>query len=126
METTAIKTKVCTKCGKELTEDQFRVHKSGFVLNQCKECEKAAATARRLAKKATATVVEVPETLTITTKSGKKIEASTKPIAGGRKATSVKTDKVLYFAPGVSRDTARIAFSAFAEVPTTGIQCPLV
>lgn len=125
METTAIKTKMCTKCGGEKAEGEFRVHKSGFVLNQCKECEKAAATARRLAKKAVAEV-EVPATLTITTKSGKTIEASTTPIAGGRKATSVKSDKVLYFAPGVNRDTARIAFSAFAKVPTTGIQCPLV
>ena len=122
----AIKTKVCTKCGGEKAEGEFRTHKSGFVLNQCKECEKAATKTRRLAKLASP-VAEVEVTvLTVTTKSGKVIEASTKPIAGGRKAFSANSDKVLYFASGVTRDTARVAFSAFANVPTTGIQCPLV
>ena len=123
----AIKTKVCTKCGGEKAEGEFRIHKSGFVLNQCKECEKAATKARRIAK-LVADVTEVAEVtvFSVTTKSGKVIEASTKPIAGGRKASSPNSDKVLYFATGVTRDTARVAFSAFANVPTTGIQCPLV
>ena len=118
-----VKSKFCTKCKIEHKIENFRVHKSGFVLNQCKDCEKAATKARRTS--AIAKVV-ISEILKVTTKSGKTIEASTAPIAGGRKATSPNTDKVLYFAPGVNRDTARIAFSAFANVPTTGIQCPLV
>jgi hypothetical protein len=122
MEAVAVKTKICTKCGGEKVESEFRTHKSGFVLNQCKECERAATKARRLAK-ATASELTL---VTVVTKSGKEIEASTKPLAGGRKASSPLSDKVLYFASGVTRDTARIAFSAFANVPTTGIQCPLV
>jgi hypothetical protein len=122
-EVTPVKAKVCTKCGKELEIENFRLHKSGFVLNQCKECEKEATKARRLAKASTPAPVTV---VTVVTKSGKEIEASTKPLAGGRKASSPLSNKVLYFASGVTRDTARIAFSAFAGVPTTGIQCPLV
>lgn len=118
-----VTSKFCTKCGIEHKIENFRVHKSGFVLNQCKDCEKAATKARRTSAIAKAVISEF---FKVTTKSGKTIEASTAPIAGGRKATSPKTDKVLYFAPGVNRDTARIAFSAFASVPTTGIQCPLV
>jgi hypothetical protein len=118
-----VKAKVCTKCGVEKEIESFRVHKKGFVLNQCKDCEKAATKARRILKAVTSGEVTL---INVTTKSGKVIEASTKPIDGGRKATSDNTDKVLYFAPGVSRDTARIAFSAFAGVPTTGVKCPLV
>lgn len=117
--------KVCTRCGVEKTIENFRVHKKGFVLNQCKDCEKAATKARRILKSVTKNADEVT-LINVTTKSGKVIEASTKQIEGGRKATSDNTDKVLYFAPGVSRDTARIAFSAFAGVPTTGVKCPLV
>ena len=97
---TEVKAKVCTKCGIEKEVENFRVHKSGFVLNQCKDCEKAATKARRTS--AIAKVV-ISEMLKVTTKSGKTIEASTAPIAGGRKATSPNTEKVLYFAPGVNR-----------------------
>jgi hypothetical protein len=127
MEAVAVKTKICTKCGGEKVESEFRTHKSGFVLNQCKECERAATKARRLAKASTpAPAVEEVTVVTVKTKSGKLIEASTIPLAGGRKASSPNSDKVLYFASGVTRDTARIAFSAFAGVPTTGILCPMV
>ena len=113
------KVKVCTKCGKELEIENFRVHKTGFILNQCKHCESEATRNRRKSK----TVTEI---LSVTTKSGRVIEAFTKPISGGRRASSPNTEKVLFFKPGVARDQARIAFSAFANVPMTGIQCPIV
>ena len=38
--------KVCTVCGGEAKPiSEFRIHKTGYVLNQCKDCERAAATA---------------------------------------------------------------------------------
>jgi len=36
----SIKTKTCYRCNRELEIEKFRVHKSGYTLNKCKECEK--------------------------------------------------------------------------------------
>jgi hypothetical protein len=110
--------KVCRRCGFEKPIEEFRKRPSGFILNQCKSCESELGAERRKSK--TTTIIS------ITTKSGKLVEASMKQIEGGRKATSPNTDKVLYFNSNVDRDTARIAFSAYAEVPRTGIQYQLV
>jgi hypothetical protein len=112
--------KECTRCKKTKPIEEFRQRSFGFILNQCKECEGEMNKARRLAK-IEAAKVEATSIITITTKSGMVIEASTKPITGGRKTTSPLTDKVLYFAPDVNRDKARVAFSTFANVVRTGI-----
>jgi hypothetical protein len=116
MEKVKVTSKVCRRCGKELDIEMFRPRVSGFILNQCKACEKELSTARRMAKKLTAAGI-----VTITTKSGKVVEASTQPIVGGRKASSPSTDKVLYFKSDTNRDAARAAFGVFADVPRTGI-----
>ena len=60
--------------------------------------------------------------ITITSKSGKVIEASATPIKGGRITRSDNTNKVLYFGKNISRDAARIAFSTFANIERTGIK----
>jgi len=111
--------KECRRCHKTKPIDQFRKRPNGFTLNQCRECEGELGKLRRLAKQAT--VPEVSPIISITTKSGKVVQASTQPITGGRKATSPLTDKILYFDPTVNRDTARVAFSAYANVLRTGI-----
>lgn len=114
MSTTATTpaTKTCTKCGRELSIENFRTHKTGFVLNQCKECEREASKAR--AKKSN-------KSFEVKTTSGVAYKASTSPIPGGRKVTSPKTDKVLYLEGSVNRDTARNLFANWAKVPYTGI-----
>lgn len=93
----------------------FRARPNGFVLNQCKTCESEMGKTRRLGKEKTSPIIN------ITTKSGKVVEASTKEIVNGRMTTSPNTNKVLYFEPNVSRDVARVAFSAYANIPRTGI-----
>ena len=108
--------KVCRKCGRDLPIEKFRPRVSGFILNQCRECEGAMNKARAIAKKAA-----VSPFISVTTKSGKVVQASTTPIVGGRMTTSPNTDKVLYFSPDVNRDTARVAFSAYANISRTGI-----
>lgn len=112
--------KVCRRCGIPKPIDQFRPRASGFILNQCRTCEGDMNKARRITK-LTLAKAEVSSVVTITTKSGLVIEASTIPITGGRKTTSPLTDKVLYFSPEVNRDKARVAFSTFANVVRTGI-----
>lgn len=109
------KSKVCRRCETEKKIKEFRVRTSGFILNQCKECESELGRIRR-AKKTT------PEVLVITTKRGKEIEASLNEIVGGNVASSPLTDKVLYFGSDVNRDTARVALSTYAEVSRTGIK----
>ena len=111
MSTTAT-TKVCTKCGTEQPIENFRVHKTGFRLNQCKECEREASKAR--AKKST-------KTFEVKTSAGVAYKASLSSIPGGRKVTSPNTDKVLYLEGSVNRDTARNLFANWAKVPYTGI-----
>ena len=107
--------KICRRCGKSKDISMFRARPKGFILNQCRACESELGKVRRLAK------VGVSPFVTITTKSGKAVEASTNLIAGGRMTTSPNTDKVLYFGSNIDRDTARVAFSAYANVSRTGI-----
>lgn len=117
MSTTAT-TKVCTKCGTEQPIENYRVHKSGFVLNQCKHCEREASKARAAkAKNAKATTFQLE-------KSGKSYTASLAPMAGARKVTSPNTTKVMYV--NADRDTARNLFANWAGVPYTGISATLV
>ena len=111
--------KECRRCHDVKPIEKFRSRPNGFTLNQCRDCESELGKIRRLAKQAT--VPEVSPIISITTKSGKVVQASTQPITGGRKATSPHTEKVLYFDPTVNRDTARIAFSAYANVLRTGV-----
>jgi hypothetical protein len=119
MKQAVVDKKVCKRCGVEKNIKMFRTRSFGFTLNQCRQCEGELNKERRLKKQTT--VVEEPQVITITTKSGKTVEASLKPIEGGRMTTSPKTDKVLYFNTTVSRDAARLAFSTFAEIERTGI-----
>lgn len=119
MTTTATLTekKICRKCGNELTMDNFRVHKTGFILNQCKLCE---STSSKIRARVNRNQETRNETISIKTKSGKEYQASLKPIAGGRKAYVVN-GTVIYFTSDVNRDQARCAYSAYAKVPMTGI-----
>lgn len=103
-------TKVCKVCGHSHPIENFRVHKNGYTLNKCKDCEKAAWM----------------KTFTVTTGSGKVYEVSAKPVKGGRKVTSMATDKVLYVTSGVTRDQARSIFQAYANVSRTGISVSVV
>jgi len=112
--------KTCNRCNTEKELSEFRVHKSKkgtYVLNQCKCCESLANNARRNKVK----------TIKITTKNGREFEASLTPIPGGRKASSVDTSVILYFAAGVKRDEARCAFAKYANLKgLTGISTPIV
>jgi hypothetical protein len=120
------KTKVCTKCNSELPIENFRIHgTSGFVLNQCRSCEKSIALARSQAKKGTFTpATPAPTTFTITTKKGKEFQASLEPIPGGRKATN--GENVLYFPAGTTRDEGRLAFATHFSCLMTGISFGVV
>lgn len=108
--------KECRRCHKVKPIEDFRKRPFGFTLNQCKECESEMNKARAAAKKAANSPI-----ISITTKSGLVVQASTLPIAGGRKAASPLSDKVLYFGPDVNRDKARLAYSVYANVVRTGI-----
>jgi NAD-dependent SIR2 family protein deacetylase len=120
-----IETKVCTKCGETKPTTDFRIHKSGFHLNQCRECERAANRARTAARKA-AKGSPAPTTFSVTTKSGKEYQVSSVAILGGRKVVSTASDKVIFTAPEVSRDEARAIYAAYAGVPNTGISATKV
>jgi hypothetical protein len=39
-------TKICKKCGKDKPIDDFRTHKNGSNLNQCRQCERDSAKKR--------------------------------------------------------------------------------
>ena len=110
-------TKVCNRCGGDPKPmSAFRTHKTGYVLNQCKECERAAATARRQNRTGT---------FEVQTKSGVAYTVSLAPVPGSRKVSSPRTDKVLYIM-NANRDQARSAFANYANVPYTGINTPIV
>jgi len=112
-----MKKKICRRCGDEKKLSAFRTRPSGFTLNQCRQCENEMGKERRLKK-----LNAEPTIITVTTKRGKMVEASVTPIEGGCMVTSPNTDKVLYFNSTIDRDTARVAFSAFAEVVRTGMK----
>jgi hypothetical protein len=109
--------KVCKRCGENKKIEMFRTRPNGFTLNQCRKCEGEMNKERRVKA-----LAAVPAFITVTTKSGKTVPASVNPIVGGFVASSPNTDKILYFNQDTNRDTARIAFSAFANVPRTGIK----
>jgi hypothetical protein len=116
--------KICTKCGTDKPIADFRTHKSGFILNQCRQCEKDIAKQRIVNKSVKKNAETVSSLITITTKKGKVFEASLTPIKGGRKASVA--DKVLYFKEGTTRDEARAGFSVYYSVPQTGISSEIV
>ena len=66
---TVPKSKVCTECGTDKPIDDFRTHKSGFNLNQCRQCERDMAK-KRIEDKHSKTVTAT------TTKKGKLIPFS--------------------------------------------------
>ena len=119
MKQAPVAEKVCRKCDELKPIGEFRTRTSGFILNQCKDCEKELIKARR-------TKVVFPSLINITTKSGKVIVASIEVIPGGRITTSDKTEKVLYFDKSVNRDTARLAFSTYANIDRTGITYSII
>ena len=124
-EATQPKTKDCTKCNSELTIENFRTHKSGYVLNQCRSCEKEIALARARAKKGSPLPsITAPSAFTITTKKGKEFQASLEPTSGSRKATN--GEHILYFPAGTTRDEARSAFATHFSCPMTGISTEVV
>ncbi len=115
--------KVCKVCGKDLPIEAFRLHKNGYRLGKCYECEKASWKHRNKKKDTT----EAASTLfPVTTKAGQTFNVSSTPIKGGRKVVSSATDKVLYTTPEVTRDQARAIFQAYANVPRTGISASIV
>ena len=115
-EKVVLEEKECRRCHNVKKIEEFRSRPNGFTLNQCRECESELGSIRREDKK-----TQVSPIVEITTKSGKVVQASMQPIVGGRMTTSPLTDKVLYFDANVSRDVARVAFSAYADVVRTGI-----
>lgn len=126
-ETIQPKTKLCTKCNTEKPTEEFRTHKSGYTLNQCRSCEKEIALARSKAKKGNPAPTEpatTSPTFTITTKKGKEFQASLEPIPGGRKATN--GEHTLYFPTGTTRDEARSAFAIHFNCQMTGISTEVV
>jgi len=117
------KPKVCTKCNTEKPIEDFRTHKSGYVLNQCRSCEKEIALARSKAKKGTPVPV-TSSTFIITTKKGKEFQASMEPTPGSRKATN--GEHTLYFPSETTRDESRSAFATHFSCPMTGISTEVV
>lgn len=109
-----METKICRRCEKEKELDKFRLRPTGFRLNQCRECENEMNKERRLKKKQ-------PQIMKVTTKRGKEVMCSVTPIEGGKKISSPQTDKVLYFENTIDRDTARVAFAAYADITRTGM-----
>lgn len=116
--------KVCKVCGADKPIAEFRLHKSGYRLGKCYECEKASwKTRTKKVKDAT----EAASTLfPVTTKTGQTFDVSTFPIKGGRKVVSPATDKILYTPAGVTRDQARSIFQVYANVPREGISASIV
>lgn len=118
-------TKKCTKCGRELELSSFRVHgTSHFRLNQCRDCERSAATERlKNAKKQSAAVSQPSTPFTFKSKKGD-FEVSLEPVQGFRKTS--KDEQVLYIK--AERDMARSIFAQYFGIsgPLTGILTELV
>jgi hypothetical protein len=114
--------KVCKVCGEDKPIAEFRLHKSGYRLGKCYECEKASWKSRNKKKDTTAETTLFP----VTTKAGLTFNVSTFPIKGGRKVVSPATDKVLYTPAEVTRDQARSIFQVYADVPRAGISASIV
>ena len=120
--TKTVTEKVCNRCPENGVQPiaNFRTHKSGYSLNQCKCCERAASKSRR--KK----VVKV-ETLptTLPTPNGRTFEVSATPVVGSRKVTSNGSTKVIYVV-GATRDEARSVFQKYANVARNTVSASLV
>ena len=119
------KTKTCTKCNIEKSTEEFRTHKSGYVLNQCRSCEKEIALARVHAKKGNPIpIAATPTTFTIATRKGKEFQASLEPIPGGRKVTN--GEHTLYFPVGTTKDEGRSAFVKHVGCSMHGVSTQVV
>jgi hypothetical protein len=124
-EATQPQTKVCNRCHTEKDINEFRTHKSGYVLNQCRSCEKAVALARSRSKKGIPAPIETdsPSIFTITTKKGKEYKVTTETFSGARMVTN--GEHTLYFPVGTSKDASRSAFSSYYG-SSTGISTKIV
>ena len=69
---TAITTKICKKCGKDKPIDDFRTHKNGSNLNQCRQCERDSAKKRNEDKR-NKTAIDPSPFYSTTTTIGKSI-----------------------------------------------------
>jgi len=119
--------KVCKVCGTDKPIEAFRLHKSGYRLGKCYECEKASWKSRTKKNDTQSEAAIAAATLfPVTTKAGQTFNVSTFPIKGGRKVTSPDTEKILYTPAEVTRDQARAIFQAYANVPRTGISASIV
>jgi len=119
--------KVCKVCGNEKPIEDFRLHKNGYRLGKCYECEKQSWKSR--SKKSTNqsdAAIAASTLFPVTTKSGQTFNVSTFPIKGGRKVTSPDTEMILYTPAEVTRDQARAIFQVYANVPRTGISASIV
>lgn len=114
--------KVCKVCGTDKPIAEFRLHKNGYRLGKCYECEKASWKSRNKKQDPEAASTLFP----VTTKAGLTFNVSTFPIKGGRKVVSPATDKVLYTPAEVTRDQARSIFQVYADVPRAGISASVV
>ncbi len=119
---TVVTVKVCNRCPEngEQPVANFRTHKSGYSLNQCKVCERAASKARR---KKVVKVETLPSTLS--TPNGRTFEVSATPVAGSRKVSHEGTTKVIYVI-GASRDEVRSIFAKYAGVTRNRVKSSLV
>ncbi len=116
---TVVTAKSCNRCPEKGEQPiaNFRNHKSGYSLNQCKSCERTSSRLRR--KK----VVKVPTTLT--TPNGRSFEVSSTPVVGSRKVTTNGSTKVIYVV-GATRDEARSVFQKYAKVARNTVSASVV
>lgn len=124
-EATQPKTKTCRHCGVLRPIENFRVHKSSYVLGVCRDCEREISRNRARSKKVIPTTESKNlATITIKTKKGKEFIVSTDPSSGARMVTN--GEHTLYFPAGTSKDEARSAFASHFACPTSGISTKIV
>jgi hypothetical protein len=109
-------TSKCNRCNTTQAVGEFRVHKSGYVLGQCKTCERKASKLRR--KKTTGS-------FSLETPGGKSFKVSNTPVTGSRKVTHEGTTKVVYVV-GATRDEARSLFAKYANVTRNSVKATVV
>ena len=120
--------KVCKVCGADKPIEAFRLHKSGYRLGKCYDCEKESWKSRtKKSDTQSEAAIAAAALFPVTTKAGQTFNVSTFPIKGGRKVVSpAAPEKVLYTSAEVTRDQARAIFQAYANVPRTGISASIV
>ncbi len=111
--------KTCNKCNTPKEIKEFRIHKSGYTLNQCKSCEKLASKLRAIKRK------NKTNTFMLKTKNGRIFKASKSPVPNSRKSSHYNSSEIIYVL-NAKRDEARAIFANYANVPMTGISTPLV